>query len=197
MKTQTTVVAVYRNLSDAQAAAAELKANGFSGRDIYIHSGESGATDPSHTSEHVQYSHHEGGITGWFKSLFGSGERTPEQRDYENAFSSGNAILGVETTDEGAERAADIMNRYSPLNVHEEAGGAEPSTAAGTSLGTRGGVGSPPPRATPASSSPPEYGAVSAGSERGRTQRRPVVRGGVWVYSRAVETDVEEDRPPL
>jgi hypothetical protein len=193
MKTQTTVVAVYRNLSDAKAAAAELTVNGFPARDIYIQSGATGVTDPSQYSEE-RPSHHEAGITGWFKSLFGSDERTAEQRDYENAFTSGNTILSVDTSDQKAELAADILNRHSPVNVHEEAGGASTSTAAGTSVGTRGSIGSPPPRQSSSGTQDIESQSALRGGEQSESEMRPVVRGGVRLYSRTVEARTEEDR---
>ena len=39
--TRSTVVSVFRNDSDAQAAAAELKANGFTDQDLFISSAAS------------------------------------------------------------------------------------------------------------------------------------------------------------
>ncbi|HZQ51559.1 MAG TPA: general stress protein [Bryobacteraceae bacterium] len=56
-----TVVAVFQNASDAQAAANELKANGFSQNDIYISSSETGSTDIPRVEGTAE---HEGGIKG-------------------------------------------------------------------------------------------------------------------------------------
>ncbi len=118
-RTQATVVAVFRNISDAQAAAEELEANGFSEEDIYLSSGDS-----AQSSEYQGASHHEGGITGWFKRIFGSDDES-DRPYYENAVNSGNILLSVDANEENLDRAADILNRYSPLDVNREGAGSE------------------------------------------------------------------------
>src|ERR1700719_3744996 len=111
-RTQATVVAVFLNISDAQAAAEELEANGFSEGDIYLSSGET-----TRSSKDEGASHHEGGITGWFKRVFGSDDES-DRPYYENAVNSGNILLSVDTNEQNLDNAADILNRYSPLDVH-------------------------------------------------------------------------------
>lgn len=67
-RTEATVVAVFRNTSDAQAAAEELQSSGFSQDEIYMN-----YADPATSSARGEgSSHHEGGIAGWFKRIFGS-----------------------------------------------------------------------------------------------------------------------------
>jgi len=143
--THVTVVAVFSNVSNAKAAARDLAANGFVTGDISLYSPEAAAASQGGYDEQ-HFTQHEEGIRGWLKSLFRSEEHTEAQRDYENAFRSGNTIVALNTAEQNAERAADILNRYSPNNIHEEAGDASLATAAGTSVATRGGIGTPPSR---------------------------------------------------
>ncbi len=155
--TRSTIVAVYASPSAAQAAANELKKNGFDSDDIDIGSGES--------SERP----HEGGITGWFKRIFGQ-DRHEDEPYYENATRRGNVVLSVEARGDNLDRAADILNRHSPIDVHREF------------------VGSPheAPRKTG------ESGAVPVVNEELRVGKRSVLRGGVRIYTREVEEPVEE-----
>src|ERR1700761_219859 len=75
-KTQSTVVAVFRTRSDAEAAASDLKANGFGTNDIFVSldastvdaTSQAGGT---YSDTSARPHHHEGGIVGWFKSVFG------------------------------------------------------------------------------------------------------------------------------
>jgi uncharacterized protein (TIGR02271 family) len=185
--TRVTVVAVFSNVSKAEAAVSELASSGFASSDISLHSTEAAATH-----QERQATHQEGGIKAWFKSLFGSEEHTDEQRDYEEAFTSGNTIVAIDTAERDVERVADILNRHSPINVHEEAGGAAAGTAAGTSVGTRGGVGSAPPRQGGSGAREKESGSIPVVEEQLKVGKRVVVRGGARVYSRIVEEPVEE-----
>src|SRR5690348_7721514 len=155
--TRSTIVAVYASPSAAQAAANELKKNGFDSDDIYIGSGES--------SERP----HEGGITGWFKRIFGQ-DRHEDEPYYENATQRGNVVLSVEASGGNQDNAADILNRHSPIDVHREFG--ETARAAAPETGGRG--------------------AVPVVNEELRVGKRSVLRGGVRIYTREVEEPVEE-----
>ncbi len=179
--TNSTIVAVYPNVSAAQAAADELRRNGFSQDDIYISSGGSGsATGRSTTGSSVQ--ENEGGITGWFKRVFGQ-EDHEDRTYYENAASTGNVVLSVNATDQNLDSVADILNRHSPVDVHREATG---STGAATDAKSeRKG-------ATTRASNDTESGTIPVIDEELQVGKRSVLRGGVRVYSRTVEKPVEE-----
>jgi stress response protein YsnF len=178
-RTQSTVVAVFRDTSDAQAAAEELEASGFSEDEIYINSG-----DRTELAREERSSRHEGGIAGWFKSVFGSDDES-DRPYYENAVSSGHAVLSVDTNEENVDAAADILNRFSPLDVHREGegSGSTVTSSAGTSV----------PSATTAQTGTTDQSrAVPVVEEDLRVGKRTVLRGGVRVYSRLVEQPVEE-----
>jgi stress response protein YsnF len=119
---RSTVVAVYRNNSDAQGAAAELKANGFQSSDIYISAAdpETASGGDAETREYSSHHHHEGGITGWFKSLFGHDDDDVERTTYQDAVNSGNVLLSVETDDQKVEAAGNILDRFNPIDIQRE-----------------------------------------------------------------------------
>ena len=108
-KTRSTVVAVFKSRSDAEAAMQDLRSSGFTNDEIFLStddstSGRAEYRDVSGTETHW---HHEGGIKGWFKSLFGEDEES-DRPYYERAVNTGNILLSVDTTDENIDRAADI-----------------------------------------------------------------------------------------
>lgn len=216
-RTQSTVVAVFRNRSDAEVAANDLKANGFGPDDIFISSDKSAvdaAQQPggvySDTEPHRHHGH-EGGIVGWFKSIFGQDDEQSDRTYYENAINTGHTFLSVDVTDdESTDRAADILNRHNPVDVHRETGSEESRSA-------------DPLAKAPATGAVPGYGAgtvaperqaattaernLDTASERGTRQesgaipvvreelkvgKRAVLKGGVRVYSRVIDEPVEE-----
>lgn len=158
---RSTIVAVYASPSAAQAAANELKKNGFDSDDIYIGSGESSARP------------HEGGITGWFKRIFGQ-DRHEDEPYYENATQRGNVVLSVEASGGNLDNAADILNRHSPIDVHGEFGESAREAPRETVRETGGS------------------GVVPVVNEELSVGKRSVLRGGVRIYTREVEEPVEE-----
>jgi uncharacterized protein (TIGR02271 family) len=194
-RTQSNVVAVFRSDSDAQAAADELKSNGFAADDIYISSysntGQTGSasTPSAGYSEHP--SHHEGGIKGWFKSLFGEEEDDTDRQSYEEAINRGSVLVSVTVDQEDEDEVASILQKHNPVDVSNQtaasatAGGAAPSTAPKSSRPA-------PPRqkTTGASSELPK--SIPVVQEEVRVGKRAVARGAVRVYSRVVEEPVEE-----
>jgi uncharacterized protein (TIGR02271 family) len=183
-RTQSNVVAVFRNSSDAQAAADELKANGFPADNIYISSNsESGATAPAPAAgsqvrpEHT--SHHEGGISGWFKSLFGEDEEHDTDRStYESAVQTGSVVLSVQADDENLDDAVNILEEHNAVDVNRD-------VAATETTGSRTRRGS----ATASADLPQSVPVVQEDLQVGK---RAVVRGAVRIYSRVVEQPVEE-----
>jgi uncharacterized protein (TIGR02271 family) len=179
-RTESTVVAVFRNTSDAQAAAEELQRSGFSQDEIFMNYTDATSTSARDTSS----THHEGGIAGWFKRIFGSDDES-DRRYYEDAVSSGNVLLSVDTYEEKASTAADILNRHSPIDVHREGQGSISGT---TSTATNAGT-----RTAPATGSTGDQTrAIPVVEEELKVGKRTVLRGGVRVYSRVSEQPVQE-----
>ncbi len=178
-KTQSTVVAVFRDRSASQAAVDELRANGFDSSDIYVGS-DSGTTG---SATGTTAPHHEGGITGWFKSIF-SEHDSNEYSGYESAVKSGNVVVSVSVPDAEADRAADILSKHGPIDLQFES---EASTT--ESYAT--------PAATPVATSrsttaAQDSQAIPVVQEELQVGKRTIMRGGVRVYSRTVSQPVQE-----
>jgi uncharacterized protein (TIGR02271 family) len=180
-RTESTVVALFRNTSDAQAAAEELQASGFRQDEIFMNYAQ--ATD---TSARVEAStQHEGGIAGWFKRIFGSDDEG-DRRYYEEAVSSGNVLLSVDTNEENVDTAADILNRHSPLDVHRERETSTSGTSSTVGRNATAETGRVP------SSTADQSRAIPVIEEELQVGKRTVLRGGVRVYSRVREQPVEQ-----
>ncbi len=177
---QCTVVAVFKNLSDAQAAVEELKTSGISAADIYVSSEPeaAGISAPQGTTAH------EGGFMGWLKRVFGDTDES-ERRSYESAVRSGNAVLSVDASNENAEDIADILDNHSPIDVHEEAAEMKGRSTTPVSA-AQSGV------AVSTSASASTEKSIPVVEEELRVGKRAVMRGGVRVYSRVVEEPIEE-----
>jgi uncharacterized protein (TIGR02271 family) len=174
--TRSTLVAVFRTAADAQAAANELKANGFSQDDIYM---SSDYAQPA-AAEGIR-ERHEGGVVGWLKRVLGHEDET-DQTAYETAVHSGNTIVSVEVNNDNLDRAADILNRHSPIDVHHGSG--ETVARAGTAARAA---------AAPATdAAADQQRAIPVVQEELQVGKRAVLRGGVRIYSRVVEQPVEE-----
>ncbi len=184
--TESTVVAVFSNSADAQAAASELKSTLINSEDIHISSGNSAAASAAAQTGYseTQAPHvHEGGIKGWFKSLFGSDEH--EDADYyDTAVSGGKTLLTVDAAEEDIDEVVEILNRHSPVDVHEQAGAGTASTR-NISSTSASASGTPTTRGN-------ESGAIPVVEEELQVGKRSVLRGGVRVYSRVVEEPIEE-----
>lgn len=189
--TRSSVVAVFDNNADAQAAVNELKSNGIDSDDIYIGSANSAPTAGKQTgySDERSSGNTEGGFMGWLKSLFGSDDAETDRTRYQNAVSSGKILVSVQTDEANIDRATEILDRHSPVNVHEEASGVRAASTAGTSTGAAY-AGTQRGASTTAQTN--QGGAIPVVEEELQVGKRSVPRGGVRVYSRIVEQPVEE-----
>lgn len=161
------MIAAFRSNTDAEAAATDLQEAGIPRDDIYIE-GNYTSGKPSRS----QTKPTEGGIKGWFKSVFGE-EDDPDRSQYENAVTSGDYLLRVDVDEDEIGTVEDILNRHSPVDVH--AGQVEQQTGArAEARETRG------------------TNAIPVVKEEIQVGKRQVLRGGVRVYSRVIEEPVEE-----
>ena len=201
--TQSSVVAVYRNRSDAENAANELRSSGFDSSDIYVGAYDEAGTTGT-TREWKATQHHEGGIKGWFKSLFGDESDSSDYTNYENVANTGGVIVSVRAPEQQIDRAVDILEKYNPVDVDQNAGttGAQTGSTAAASQGVAAtGAATQTPQTTAGTAATRGRQATDTGDlprtipvveEDLRVGKRSVVRGGVRVYSRVVEQPVEE-----
>ncbi len=200
-----TVVAVFDDVSEARAAASELKTAGLGSDKVYV------SSENTPAGSNAGYTpHHEGGFTGWVKSLFG-GEEHDHGRSYETAVAGGKTVVSIDTTEANADRASEILSRHSPVDVHTDDFGAAHGVATSdthsagyagsrsdvlnardeldTAAGSPGSFGHPAGRPVDTNAAP----AIPVVHEELKVGKRDVQTGGVRVYSRMTDTPVEQD----
>ncbi len=183
---QSTIIAVFRSASDAQGAVRDLEAAGIPRNDIYLESAQNTASSTEGLGSRTAA--HEGGVTGWFKSLFGDEDET-EHTGYQQALGQGNVMLTVDANENQLESIADALERHSPIDVHRE-NSATQTTATGAALGATASAAGTAATTTRAQTGQTE--AIPVIEEELKVGKRRVMRGGIRVYSRIVEQPVEE-----
>jgi len=214
---QHTLVAVFDNRSDAQNAMDELLASGFSRSDLNVSSATpTGVADnlegaPAGSTPAISRDTQDEGIGSsvkhFFSGLFGSDDDEHSNR-YAGAVSRGHHVLTLTTDSEPeVERAADVIERFGPVDIderHDLAGAASsmnPGTlAAGAATGSTLGA-SMQSGSIQSGSMQRDLGeqlneqratAIPVVQEELKVGKREVQRGGVRVFSRVVETPVNE-----
>jgi len=214
---QHTLVAVFDNRSDAQNAMDELLASGFMRDNVNLSSADlAGTTTTTGTAPGT--THEEGvgaSIKHFFENLFGTGHDEHATR-YSNVVTGGQHVLTLTTTSEpDVERAADLIERFGPVDIDERhdlqgsastlgAGAYQPATAPSVQAGsmqsgTQTGnlAGNPAGSRTDSlqrdtSTARSDKAAIPVVREEVQVGKRVVERGGVRVFSRVVETPVNE-----
>lgn len=137
---QHTLVAVFDNRSDAQQALEELVSSGFSRQSARLSEDDSSSltgsslnyTDTSATpgstintninatsNQHANDGSIGSSIKNFFSDIFGS-DRDDDARLYSNAVNQGHFVLTLTADSEPeVERAADIVERYGPIDIDE------------------------------------------------------------------------------
>ena len=113
-----TVIGLFDNRSEAQAAMQDLVQEGFIRENIDI-SNRSVSDSTDFSADTISTgSSSGGGISGFFNSLFGSDETTANT--YTNVANDADAILSVQVdSDERARRAAEILDRNGAIDVDQ------------------------------------------------------------------------------
>jgi uncharacterized protein (TIGR02271 family) len=217
---QHTLVAVFDNRTDAQNALNELLSSGFSRNDVRLSGDESGSGTVSTSGSDTDTSIGSG-IKNFFSNLFGDDSSEHATR-YEGAVTRGQHVvtLTADSLPE-VERAADIVERYGPTDIDEHSEGVGKMGTAGSMLaGSGSGMGTQSMSAQSSTLQPGSQSGLSGGAslqrdtamETGRTGttqpgearsipvveeqlrvgKREVQRGGVRIFSRVVETPVNE-----
>jgi len=127
---QHTLVAVFDNRSDAQKALEDLVSSGFSRQEARLSEGDptgqsslSSTTDQSNVA--TAAAHNDTGIgssiRNFFSDIFGT-DRSTDAQMYSDAVTRGHYVLTVTASSEPeVERAADIVERYGPVDIDEKA----------------------------------------------------------------------------
>ncbi len=140
---QHTLVAVFDNRTDAQNAMNELLSSGFTRTDVRLSNADpTGQTDSQTGRSDIDTERSADGDTGitasiknFFSDLFGSDNAEHVSR-YEGAVTRGHHVLTVVAASlPEVERAADIVERYGPTDIDENATGTPDVAAGGISAG--------------------------------------------------------------
>lgn len=144
-----TVIGIFDDASEAQTAIQELMEAGFSRNNIDLST--QNASDTTNANASAEYRtdadgkrEKEGGIMGFFSSLFGDDDT--DNRDRYSTVGERHSILTVHAQSEDeAERAADILDDAGAIDVNERAEQYQSNTYAGTgTMGMTTGVSADP-----------------------------------------------------
>jgi len=123
---QHTLIAVFDNHNDATNAMNELLSSGFSREDVRLSHGNedpSIAASGSTTTATTDADNEPGigtSIKNFFSDIFGT-DNNEHHAKYSTAIERGNHVLTVNTDSEPeVERAADIVERYGPIDIDEQ-----------------------------------------------------------------------------
>jgi len=158
---QHTLIAVFDNHNDAMSAKNELLSSGFSSSDVRLSHGDEtlpggsmsstgGAAPSSSMGAGSSSADTEPGIgtsiKNFFSDIFGT-DNDEHHAKYSTAVERGNHVLTVNTDSEPeVERAADIVERYGPIDIDEQSekwgagSGAGLTEGSGAMLGSAGSM---------------------------------------------------------
>ncbi len=221
---QHTLIAVFDNRSDAQKALEDLVASGFSRQTARLSegdpTGQSSLQSTSAGSSSTANATADDGSIGssiknFFSDIFGT-DRSTDAQMYSEAVTRGHYVLTVAADSEPeVERAADIVERYGPVDIDEQSqqwsagamGGQDSMRMGSGAMQQSAGMGQQSVQG--ASTQGTQYqGAQFQGQgsqqraddttaipviqEELKVGKREVQRGGVRIYQRIVETPVNE-----
>ncbi|KFC62318.1 Stress response protein YsnF [Massilia sp. LC238] len=200
---QHTLVAVFDDRTDAQNAMNELLSSGFSTQDVRLSSSDTtSATATPMTTTTGSDTGIGSGIKNFFGDLFGSDDNEHSTR-YQGAVSGGKNVITV-TADslEEVERAADIVEGFGPIDIDEHSSGMDASGAmlagsqSGMSLSSMSAQSATTQQQSALTGSSMQRDTATQSipvvEEQLKVGKREVQRGGVRIFSRVVETPVNE-----
>jgi len=121
----TTLVGIYDDLAQAQTAVQQLSKAGIKQGDISIASNDGGKGYTSYgganSRDYTTGSSIGNDVSSFFGSIFGSDVNADELDIYSEAVRRGSAVVVVETDDKMGERASEILNQHSAVDVDRRA----------------------------------------------------------------------------
>ena len=191
----TTLVGIYDDLAQAQKAVQELSRAGIKQGDISIAGNDGGKGYTSYgganSTDYTTGSSIGNDISNFFDSIFGTDINDDERGIYAEAVRRGSVVVTVNTDDQMTERAAEILNQHSAVDVDRR-------TAQYRSSGySKFDAKAPLYNAEQTQTETRNYAnqgevALPVIEEQLNVGKRVVQRGGVRVHTRMTETPVEE-----
>jgi uncharacterized protein (TIGR02271 family) len=182
---QHTIAAVFDKQSQAQQALDDLLDSGFLRDDVRLSQSETTSpTGQASTDKRADDESFGSRIRSFFSEIFGT-DSSDDAELYSEAVLRGNYVLTVNVPDDDmVDRATDVLDRYDPLDIDEQA-----------SNWKSGGLAAPESvRQNAGAEQQSETGsnAIPVIREELKVGKRAVQRGGVRVFQRVVEKPVEE-----
>jgi uncharacterized protein (TIGR02271 family) len=178
--TRHAVVGYFKDDRSAREAFEDLLEHGFSKEMVHLSSSSDYSTDAATggagLTGRAPSEMHGGGITGWFRSLFGSDEYETDASRYSERARSGGSVVAVDATDQTRDQAVQIMNQHGATDIDEN--------------GTAPAAEMRAPSAT--ATNREKERTIPVVREDIEIGKRPVQSGGVRVYSKTLSEPVEE-----
>jgi len=194
---ENTVVGVYDNFSEAESAVQALLAEGFNRTNVQLkpEKDDIGTTSAGTSSD---TSVPQGGIRGFFYSLFGGDADAGHHDVYAESVRRGSYVLTVTVANEAeVDRAAGVMSRFDAVDIDERIGHWKQQGWSGYDESapryTRDQI--EKERATYAqsrSAGTSESARIPIVEEQLKVGKRQVERGGIRVFTRVREIPVQE-----
>ena len=190
-----TLVGYFDNDSDATRARQELLQAGFADNSVTVQAntatGTTGTGATATTATAGYDDDRNSGIGGFFRSLFGLDDDDRDVDVYAEGVRRGGAIVVVHVdSDEQMSRAEDILERCGAADVDERAAKWRNEGWTGGATGTAALAGDAAVGRTDVASG--DARTIPVVEEELRVGKREVRRGGLRVFTRVVETPVEE-----
>lgn len=115
-KSESSLVAVFGNVSEAEAAATDLVKNAFAGDHIHILSESNSPRSDDDTTEYARAGHAVQDVERWSALVFGRASKA-EYQHYKKAARRGKALVGVSTPSQMVDDATEVLTRHAPLET--------------------------------------------------------------------------------
>jgi uncharacterized protein (TIGR02271 family) len=189
-----TVVGVFDDRATAQSVVEELVNSGFSRSNIEINAHDSYISDAARGNAGLTGEAHDqsgGGIAGFFRRMFGDDDRD-NYGHYAEAVRRGSTAVLVNTDDQNADRAADILESAGAVDIDQRAQSWQQRGYTGFQDTAAPLSGDEIEKERGFYDKDHETHSVPVVQEELQVGKRTVRRGGVRVFNRIVEQPVQE-----
>jgi hypothetical protein len=115
-----TVIGIYDEFGPAQSAKNEVLAAGFSWRDVQLNPDHEIQREQRSATPHTDDPSVNAGLSTFFRSLFGMGDKSTHSNVYAEAVRRGAYVLTVDVDgDEQRAQVEGIMDRFHPIGLEQ------------------------------------------------------------------------------
>jgi uncharacterized protein (TIGR02271 family) len=117
----TTLIGIFDDFTEAQAAVRELLQSGFKQKDVQLVRSDEGKGYATYSGTDKKGKSVGDKISDFFANLFGTDVDESERGIYAEAVRRGSTSVIVNATDEAVDQAADILNRHNAIDIDRRA----------------------------------------------------------------------------